>query len=143
MAETETTVKNEAQRLHLEGKRDNGAPGGMITLGEEVVATIAGLAAREVEGIHSLGRWRLIPFGDNPTRGIDAEVGQQQAALDLDVVIEYGSNLREVATALRAKIASEVDKMAGRQVVEVNINVVGLHVPDENTAPPKDHPRVI
>jgi uncharacterized alkaline shock family protein YloU len=142
MVEREAAQK-EGQRLHLDSERGDHGPGGTITLGEEVVATIAGLAAREVPGIHSLGRWRLIPFGDSPTRGIDAEVGQQQAALDLDVVIEYGSNLRDVATTLRSKIASEVDKMAGRQVVEVNINVVGLHVPDENTAPPKSQPRVI
>ena len=41
---------------------------------------IAGLAARDIKGIHSLGKSRLIPFGDDPTRGVDAEVGQKQAA---------------------------------------------------------------
>ncbi|MEJ2435813.1 MAG: Asp23/Gls24 family envelope stress response protein, partial [Pseudolabrys sp.] len=97
-------------RLQLEPA--TGKPGGKITLSEEVVATIAGLAARQVEGVHSLGRWRLLAFGDSPTRGVGAEVGQRQAALDLDIVLEYGVSVHEVASKLREKIAAEVDKMA-------------------------------
>ena len=145
MAKEQAAKKQEEEtRLRLDRESEPSGPGGTITLGEEVVATIAGLAARDVPGVHSLGTWRLIPFGDNPTRGVGAEVGQEQAALDLDVVLEYGSNLREGASALRSRIASEVDRMAGRQVVEVNINIVGLHVPEqEESTPAKTHPRVV
>jgi uncharacterized alkaline shock family protein YloU len=105
---------------------------GKITLDENVVSTIAGLAAREVDGIHSVGKSRLISFGDNPTRGVNAEVGQKQAAFDLDVIMEYGSDIREVAKQLRQKTADEVGKMAGREVVEINVHVVDIHLPEES-----------
>ena len=113
----------------------SGVIGGTISMSEDVVATIAALAAKQIDGIHSLGRSRFISFGENLTRGVDAQVGQSEAALDLEVILEYGTNIREVSTALRDRIASEVDKMAGRKVVEVNINVVGIQLPEEQPAP--------
>jgi len=119
--------KKETERLtvheSVEGIR------GKITLNEDVVATIAGLAAREVKGIHSLGKSRFIQFGDAPKRGVAAEVGSRQAAFDLDVVIDYGCDLRSVANEMRRKIADEVNRMAGREVVEINLNVIDIHLP--------------
>jgi uncharacterized alkaline shock family protein YloU len=104
---------------------------GVITLDENVVSTIAGLAAREVEGIYAVGKSRLLGLGsDSPTRGVHTEVGDKQAAFDIDIVIEYGSDIREVAKHLREKTAEEVGKMAGREVVEINVHVVDIHLPD-------------
>lgn len=114
--------------------------GGRIEMSADVVATIAGLAARQVAGIHSLGRSRYISFGDDPTRGIDVEVGKKEAALDLEVIINYGTNIREVAAELRNRIASEVDRMAGRKVIEVNISVVGIKLPDEEKKEKQEEP---
>jgi uncharacterized alkaline shock family protein YloU len=105
---------------------------GVITLDENVVSTIAGLAAREVKGIYAVGKSRLLGLGDSPTRGVHTEVGDKQAAFDIDIVIEYGSDIREVAKHLREKTAEEVSKMAGREVVEINVHVVDIHLPDES-----------
>jgi uncharacterized alkaline shock family protein YloU len=104
---------------------------GVITLDEKVVTTIAGLAAREVDGIHSIGRSRFFVLGDDPKRGVQAEVGDVQAAFDLDVVVDYGHDIRELARRLREKTADEVGKMAGRDVIEININVVGIELPED------------
>jgi uncharacterized alkaline shock family protein YloU len=111
--------------------------GGKIEMSEDVVATIAALAARQVGGIHALGRSRFISFGEKLTRGVDVEVGSREAALDLEVIIDYGTNIRDVATELRKRIATEVDRMAGRRVIEVNINVVGIHLPEEKKEEPE------
>jgi uncharacterized alkaline shock family protein YloU len=110
---------------------------GSIQISQDVVETIAGLAAREIEGIYSLGKSQLISLSKNgdPKRGISAEVGQKETALDLEVVIEYGYDIRVVANKLRQKVAQEVDRMAGRTVVEVTINVIGLHIPTEEEEP--------
>lgn len=113
---------------------------GVITLDENVVSTIAGLAARDVEGVYEVGKSRLISFGDNPTRGVHTEVGTRQAAFDLDVVIEYGADIRQVAQHLRERTAAEVAKMAGREVVELNVNVIDIHLPN---AKPEPSARVI
>lgn len=117
---------------------------GKITLNEDVVATIAGLAAREIPGIYSLGKSRMISFGDSPTRGVEAEVGNKQAAFDLDVVIEYGCDIRKVASSLRSRIADEVNRMAGREVVEINLNVVDIKLPEaEKPKKEPEKPRVM
>ncbi len=108
---------------------------GVITLDENVVSTIAGLAARDVKGVYAVGKSRLISFGDNPTRGVHTEVGKKQAAFDLDVIIEYGADVREVAQNLREITAAEVKKMAGREVVELNVNVIDIHLPDAKPEP--------
>lgn len=139
MAET-TKNKNEA-RVTIESKEGTQKHvGGEITLSEDVVAKIAGLAARQIDGIHSLGRSRLVQFGDSPTRGIEAEVGKKEAALDLDVIIEYGVDIRQVAQQLRDRIADEVNKMAGRNVVEVNININDVHLPSKETKEKEEEP---
>jgi uncharacterized alkaline shock family protein YloU len=136
--------EEEVQRMEIEhAKGGAGDPGGHVTMSQSVVETIAGLAARQVDGIHSLGKPRLINLGDSPTRGVAAEVGMKEAAIDIDCVIEYGIDLRETAKKLRTLIATEVNRMAGRQVVEVNINVHDVHLPErEEKSSPKNESRV-
>ncbi len=116
---------------------------GKITMNEDVVATIAGLAARDIKGIHSLGKSSLINFGDSPTRGVEAEVGDKQAALDLDVAVNYGCDIKKVAQQLRREIADQVMQMAGRDVIEVNIHVVDIKLPEEEAPVVEESPRVI
>jgi len=114
-------------------------------MAQDVVETIAGLAARQVDGIHSLGKSRLISLGDDPKRGISAEVGDKEAALDLEVIIDYGCDIRQTAKELRRRVAEEVDRMAGRKVVEVNIDVVGVDGLDKDGGAdeqPEPAPRV-
>jgi len=121
--------------------------GGKLEMSEEVVATIANYAARGIEGIASLGKSGLFhrSIGADPTRGVAAEVGDTQAALDVEMVILYGCNIHKVAEELRSKIAEEVYKMAGRKVIEVNIKVTGIEFPEEPTPPEEENkkrPRV-
>ncbi|MFW5920472.1 MAG: Asp23/Gls24 family envelope stress response protein [Polyangiales bacterium] len=133
----------ETSKVEIEQAKGGGAdPGGQLTMSESVVETIAGLAARQIDGIHSLGKPRLFALGDSPTRGVAAEVGNKEAAIDIDCVIEYGCDLRDTARQLRELIAREVNRMAGREVVECNINVHDVHLPEEEEKKPKDEPRV-
>jgi len=121
---------------------------GKLDLADDVVATIAGLAARQVKGVHALGGARLISFGDNPKRGVGVEIGQREAALDLDIVIEYGCDIHKTVDELRKNIAAVVYQMAGREVVEVNVNVRDIHLPEpeskekETEKEPETPPRV-
>jgi uncharacterized alkaline shock family protein YloU len=122
--------KQEEKKLVVEEKNPSGIAGS-LTLSEEVVATIAGLAAKDVDGIFSVGKTPFMNFGDNPKRGVGVEVGKTQAAFDLDIIVEYGHDIREVAKALRVKTAAEVSKMAGREVVEINVHVVDIKLPNQ------------
>ena len=113
---------------------------GRTSIAVGVVEKIAGMAARDVEGVHSLGsgargfgavRERVPGNKPSVSRGVKAEVGEKQAALDIDLVVEYGMPIAALASAVRANVISSVERMTGLQVVEVNIAVNDVHLPDE------------
>jgi uncharacterized alkaline shock family protein YloU len=133
----------------LKGRTGAGAPAetrGKTTIADGVVAKIAGMAAREVPGIHSLGAGMARAFGamrervpggggGGVTRGVKVEVGERQAAVDLDVVVEYGVSIVDVAGGVRTNVISAVERMTGLEVVEVNIVVDDVHLPDDGEGP--------
>ncbi|MFD3538592.1 Asp23/Gls24 family envelope stress response protein [Streptomyces sp. NPDC058662] len=114
---------------------------GRTTIADSVVEKIAGMATREVPGIHSLGSGMArtlgavkekVPGGrPSVTRGVKVEVGERQAAVDLDVVVEYGVAIVDIAADVRTSVITAVERMTGLEVVEVNIVVDDVHLPDE------------
>ncbi|WP_395293051.1 Asp23/Gls24 family envelope stress response protein [Kitasatospora hibisci] len=115
---------------------------GRTVIADQVVGKIAGMAAREVYGVHSFGDGLTralgavrdrVPGGrgSGVTRGVKVEVGEKQAAVDLDIVVEYGVAIAEVAAEVREEVIGAVERMAGLQVVEVNVHVVDVHLPDD------------
>lgn len=115
---------------------------GRTTIADTVVAVIAGIAAREVSGVHAMGggasrtlgtvRDRA-PGATGNRRGVKVEVGEKQAALDLTVVVEYGASIQSVARDIRSDVSGAVRTMTGLDVVEVNIAVVDVHVPGDSS----------
>ncbi|SOB81467.1 Asp23/Gls24 family envelope stress response protein [Streptomyces sp. 1331.2] len=114
---------------------------GRTALAVGVVEKIAGMAAREVPGIHALGSGLARTFGamrdrvpgGKPSvgRGIKADVGEKQTAIDIALVVEYGVVIPELARQVRENIINAVERMTGLEVVEVNIAVNDVHLPDE------------
>ena len=115
---------------------------GRTTIADGVVEKIAGLAARDVPGVHALGSGMARTFGAmrervpggggrSPARGVSAEVGEVQTALDMEIVVEYGVAIADLARAVRENVISAVERMTGLEVVEVNIAVSDVKLPDE------------
>jgi len=109
---------------------------GITTVADIVVAKMAGIAAREVEGVHGLGTAfrRLVGrarTGDSPAQGVNVEVGKKEAAVDLVIVLEYGYAIPAVAQALRENVISKVEEGTGLIVKEVNIEVDDLYIQTE------------
>ncbi|MEU2181167.1 Asp23/Gls24 family envelope stress response protein [Streptomyces thermolilacinus] len=114
---------------------------GRTTIADSVVEKIAGMATREVSGIHRLGSGMARTFGavadkvpggrSSVSRGVEVEVGERQAAIDLDVVVEYGVSIVGIAGDVRTSVITAVERMTGLEVVEVNIAVDDVHLPDE------------
>lgn len=112
---------------------------GTITVSEAVVAKIAALAAQETPGVHSLGvgaarsvtsvRDRIPGNTPSPTTGVSVEVGRTQAAVDLDIVVEYGIPITQIARDVRRRVVVSVEQLTGLQVVEVNITVDDVNLP--------------
>lgn len=133
----------EASGRSLGTHRGTGDPAtrGRTTIADGVVAKIAGMAARDVVGVHALGgglartfgavRDRVPGGGKSATRGVKAEVGEVQTALDLEIVVVYGVSIADVCRTVREHVISAVERMTGLEVVEVNIAVSDVRLPDD------------
>jgi uncharacterized alkaline shock family protein YloU len=114
---------------------------GRTTIADGVVEKIAGIATREVPGIHNLGggmsrtiggvRERMPGGQPSVTRGVHVEVGEHQAAVDLDVVVDYGFPIADVVADVRVNVISAVERLAGLEVVEVNLAVDDIDLPGD------------
>ncbi|MFE3517143.1 Asp23/Gls24 family envelope stress response protein [Streptomyces sp. NPDC059166] len=114
---------------------------GTTTIADGVVATIAGIAIRDTEGVHSVGRGASKAIGavtgrrsgsSGAGRAVKVEVGEKQTAIDVDVEVEYGVQIHKLADRIRTNATDAVESMTGLEVVEININVFDVHVPDED-----------
>lgn len=117
---------------------------GSTTIADTVVQKIAGLAAREISGVHDLGGGAARAFGAIRDRipgasasvgqGVSVEVGEKQAAVDLQLVVEYGVPIADLARAVRRNVISAIEQMTGLEVVEVNIAVNDIHIAGDDDA---------
>ncbi|QHT61856.1 Asp23/Gls24 family envelope stress response protein [Paenibacillus lycopersici] len=112
---------------------------GIIRISDDVVATIAGLAALETPGIAAMsggiseGLAKRLS-GKNAQKGVSVEVGQLEAAIDLRIIVKYGIPIQEVCRQLQENVREAVATMTGLHVVEVNIKVEGVAFKEEETA---------
>ena len=117
---------------------------GKTRIADGVVAKIAGLAARDVPGVYNMGTGMtrrmgqlrsLVPGSTESTfagQGVAVEVGEKEAAVDLDVVTYYGQSIVDVTSAVRDHVIEQVEGMTGLKVVEVNISVDDIYVEGED-----------
>lgn len=115
---------------------------GKTTIADTVVSKIAGLSAREVHGVYDLGggasrvvgalRDRIPGATTNHAQGVSVEVGEKQAAVDIDIVAEYGVAIADLANGIRRNVIAAIEKMTGLEVTEVNITVNDVHVEDDS-----------
>lgn len=109
---------------------------GSIRISNDVVATIAGLAAVETPGVAAMsggiseGLAKRLS-GKNVQKGVSVEVGQSEAAVDLRVVVIYGVQIHEVCRLLQENVRDAVENMTGLNVVEVNVKVEGVAFKEE------------
>ena len=115
---------------------------GRTSIADSVVQKIAGIAAREISGVYDLGSGAARAFGavkervgqsqPNVSQGVKVEVGEVQAAIDLNIIVEYGVSLSDLASSVRRNVIAAVERMTGLQVTEVNISVDDIHLPSED-----------
>jgi uncharacterized alkaline shock family protein YloU len=124
----------------------NGGPDagrGRTQVMDTVVQKIAGLAAREINGVHKLGGGAAQAFGalreripgasTNASQGVSVEVGETQAAIDLDMSVEYGVAITDLSAAVRRNVITAIERMTGLEVVEVNVTVNDVHLPSDDS----------
>ncbi len=114
---------------------------GRTTIADTVVSKIAGIAAREVSGVYALGggasravgalRERIPGSSTNHSQGVSVEVGERQAAVDIQLVAEYGVSIADLASGIRRNVIGSIERMTGLEVTEVNVEVQDIHVESE------------
>ncbi len=138
-----TTTANPAIRDRL------ATDDGQISVAEGVVQKIAGKACREIAGVHAMGTSGARAFGSIRERipgsagasfsqGVGVEVGETEAAIDLDIVVEYGVAIADLGRSIQRNVKQAVERMTGLHVVEVNIAVDDVYLPtddDQDTSP--------
>jgi uncharacterized alkaline shock family protein YloU len=104
------------------------SPFGHIAVSTAAIVQIVGHAAAESYGVVALAgrsRWsRMVPWG--VTKGVDVERRREGLAIELRVVVERGLKLAEVATAVRARVLYEVDRMVGIPIAELHVHIEGV-----------------
>jgi len=136
-AEPRTVAKGESKTELATGD-------GRITVNDSVVTKVAGLAAREVSGVHAMGAGSARAFGalkqripgssstNTITQGVSVEVGETEAAIDLDIVIEYGVSVSDLGRSIQRNVKQSVERITGLKVVEVNVNVDDVYIGDDD-----------
>lgn len=117
---------------------------GQTRIADGVVAKVAGMATREIPGVYSMGKGMarrmgqlrsLVPGQDEvsmASQGVSVEVGEREAAIDLDVVTWYGQSIVEISEAVRRNVIDRIEAITGLTVVEVNITVDDIYVQGED-----------
>jgi len=127
--------------------------GGTTKIADSVVARIAGLAAREVPGVHDMtstglgqafgGLTGRVTGQDQMDRGVAVQVGEVECIVDLNLVVDYQASIPQVAEAIRRNVSGRIEAMTGLRTKEVNINVADLYFPDEDQPPQPPQPPAV
>lgn len=116
-------------------------PNGTVSFATEVVATIAGLAATEVEGVASMSS-QSGGFADmfsrknsrNFTKGVRIDLNDNRVTVDITIVVDYGSPVPEVARGIQENVKKAIETMSGLDVHAVDVHVTGVSFEREQRA---------
>ncbi|PYY64053.1 MULTISPECIES: Asp23/Gls24 family envelope stress response protein [unclassified Curtobacterium] len=113
---------------------------GKTVIDDTVVSKVAGIAAREVNGVHSLGNGAARAIGAlrdaigqrDFGQGVKVEVGEKQVAADIVIVAEYPVSLQQVADGVRSGVARALEQIVGMEVAEVNVTIQDVYIPGDD-----------
>lgn len=104
-----------------------------IQISDDVVAIIAGKAVTEAPGVFAMaggfagGISEVLSGKKNLAKGIKVEVGEKEAKIDVNIIVEYGTRIPDVAFDIQNRVKSAVEGMTGLKVVAVNVHVQGVN----------------
>ena len=114
-----------------------------VKIANEAVATYAGIADSEVSGVYGMaggfaGITEALSGKKNLAKGIKVDVGEKDARIDVNIIVEYGARIPEVAFEIQSRVKKSVENMTGLKVLEVNVHVQGVHAVTEKSVENED-----
>ena len=122
----ENNVNNEVEDTNNDDTNNT------LKISNEAIATYAGIAVNEIQGVYGMagtfsGITEAISGKKNYSRGIKVEADEKEAKIDVNIIVEYGARIPEVAFEIQTKVKKSVETMTGLKIKEVNVNVQGVH----------------
>ena len=120
--------QNQEIQLQQEINKEDG-----IKIANDVIAVIAGVAVSEVQGVASMsgglagGLTEALKGKKNLAKGIKVEVNDDRAKIDVNIIVDYGSRIPDVAFEIQNRVKKSVENMTGIKVSEVNVHVQGVN----------------
>ena len=108
-----------------------------IKIADDVVAIIAGKAVSEVNGVFGMaggfagGITEVLSGKKNLTKGIKVDVSDNQVKIDVNIIVEYGVRIPDVAFEIKNRVKKAVETMSGLKVSSVNVHVQGVNTTEE------------
>ena len=105
-----------------------------IKIADDVVAVISGVAVSEIPGVANMaggfagGISEVLSGKKNLAKGIKVEVGEKETKIDVNIIVEYGTRIPDVAYEIQTKVKKAVETMTGLKVIEVNVHVQGVNI---------------
>lgn len=111
-----------------------------IKIANDAVATYAGIAVSEVQGVYGMaggfaGITEALSGRKNLAKGIKVEVTDKNARIDVNIIVEYGARIPDVAFEIQTRVKKSVESMTGLKVLEVNVHVQGVHATTSKEEP--------
>lgn len=138
--EEENKMNEEEIKEKVENTENEG-----IEISNDVIAVIAGVAVSEVEGVASMsgsfagGITEVLSGKKNLAKGIKVEKTETTAKIDVNIIVEYGSRIPDVAFEIQNRVKTAVENMTGLKVEEVNVHVQGVNTDTVNKIQSEDN----
>ena len=126
-------MEEEKKQEILEKKEEVDTENTGIEISDDVVAVIAGVAVSEVPGVASMqsgfagGISEVLSGKKNRSKGIKVEVNEKTTKIDVNIIVEYGTRIPDVAFEIQNRVKKAVESMTGLKVEEVNVHVQGIN----------------
>ena len=126
-------MENEEVKEVQAGEEEIALENSNIKIADDVVAVIAGVAVSEVQGVYEMsggfagGISEVLSGKKNLSKGIKVLVAETEAKIDVNIVVEYGVRIPEIAFEIQTKVKKAVETMTGLKVAEVNVHVQGVN----------------
>ena len=130
-------MENEELKENVELQNEEVKEENSIKIADDVVAVIAGVAVSEVPCVYSMagsfagGITEVLSGKKNMSKGIKVEVGDKEAQVDVNIIVEYGTRIPDVAFEIQNRVKKAVETMTGLKVIEVNVHVQGVNTETE------------
>lgn len=108
------------------------AEGEGLRIANDVIAAIANKAASEVPGVFSMSGGISDVFGKKMSKGIKVDAGEKSTKIDVNIIVEYGVRIPDIAYEIQNRVKKAVESMTGLDVLEVNVHVQGVNLPEDN-----------